>query len=345
MTNILIIYTGGTIGMINDPKTGALKPFNFSHITGNVPELKRLNFNFAVHSFNPTIDSSNVTPEIWIELAVIIEDNYHKYDGFVVLHGSDTMAYSASALSFAFENLSKPVVFTGAQLPIGELRTDAKENLLTALEIAAAKNADGKAMVPEVCIYFDYMLYRGNRSTKFDSEKFQAFTSTNYHSLAEAGIRLKYNEKYILPHPDKPLKVYKYFDTSIGSIKLFPGMDPRFASGVLSTPGLRAVVMEAFGSGNASTNPAFLNVLKEAINRGIIILDISQCMGGTVELGHYETSDALSSMGVLNGYDMTFEAAITKLMFVMAQNKPDEELKRMLSTSLRGELTKLEGQV
>ncbi|POY39348.1 L-asparaginase 1 [Solitalea longa] len=344
MTNILIIYTGGTIGMINDPKTGALKPFNFSHITSNVPELKRLNYNFSVHSFNPTIDSSNVTPEIWIELAVIIEDNYQKYDGFVILHGSDTMAYSASALSFALENLSKPVVFTGAQLPIGELRTDAKENLLTALEIAAAKNENGLPMVPEVCIYFDYMLYRGNRSTKFDSEKFQAFTSTNYHSLAEAGIRLKYNEKYILPYPEKPLKVYKYFDTAVGSIKLFPGMDPRFVSGMLNTPGLRAVVMEAFGSGNASTNPEFLNVLREAINKGIIILDISQCLGGTVELGHYETSDELSSMGVLNGYDMTFEAAITKLMFVLAQNKPIDELKKMLSISLRGELTKLNGQ-
>ncbi|AFD09381.1 asparaginase [Solitalea canadensis] len=344
MTNILIIYTGGTIGMVNDPKTGALKPFNFSHITGNVPELKRLNYNFAVHSFNPTLDSSNMTPEIWVELAVIIEDNYNKYDGFVILHGSDTMAYSASALSFALENLAKPVVFTGSQLPIGEIRTDAKENLLTALEIAAAKKDDGSAMVPEVCIYFDFMLYRGNRATKFDSEKFQAFTSTNYHPLAEAGIRLKYNEKYILPQPEKPLKVYKYFDTSVGSLKLFPGMDARFVSGVLSTPGLRAVVMEAFGSGNASTDPRFLAVLKEAINRGILILDISQCMGGTVELGHYETSNELSSMGILSGYDMTYEAAITKLMFVMAQNLPAEELKLMLSTSIRGELTKLNGQ-
>ncbi|SMO59307.1 asparaginase [Solitalea koreensis] len=345
MTNILIIYTGGTIGMVNDPKTGVLKPFNFSNITSNVPELKRLNYNFAVHSFNPTLDSSNMTPEIWVELAIIIEDNYNKYDGFVVLHGSDTMSYSASALSFALENLGKPVVFTGSQLPIGEIRTDAKENLLTALEIAAAKDQNGKAMVPEVCVYFDYMLYRGNRSSKVNSDKFEAFFSTNYTPLAEAGVQIKFNEKYILPHSENPLKVYKYFDTSVGSIKLFPGMDHKFVSAVTNTPGLRAIVLEAFGSGNASTNPQFLAILKEAIDRGIIILDISQCNGGTVDLGHYETSSHLTQMGVLSGYDLTFESAITKLMFILGLNLPIEEQKKMIETSLRGELTKLNGQV
>lgn len=338
MTKILIIYTGGTIGMVQDPVSGSLRPLDFEHITQNVPELQRLGYKLDVHSFNPLIDSSDMTPEIWIELATLIGKNYLQYDGFVILHGSDTMAYTASALSFLLENLGKPVVLTGSQLPIGEIRTDAKENLITALQIAASK-IDEKAIVPEVCIYFDYHLYRGNRSSKIDSSSFEAFNSPNYSPLATAGVHLAFNTDVILKQKAS-LKVYDKLDNSIAVLKLFPGISPNTVNSVLNTPNIKAVILETFGAGNTSTAEWFIKALKQATDRGILIVDISQCNAGTVELGRYETSIHLVELGVLSAFDMTFEAAMTKLMFLLALDLPDSELRLKIEESLRGELTR-----
>ncbi|HQT22716.1 MAG: L-asparaginase 1 [Sphingobacteriales bacterium 17-39-43] len=337
MTNVLIIYTGGTIGMINDPKSGVLVPFNFEQITDHVPELKRLKYQFTVHSFDPLIDSSNMSPEIYKELALRIQRDYDQYDGFVILHGSDTMSYTASALSFMIENLDKPVIFTGSQLPVNGIRTDAKENLITALEIAAEKRK-GKAMVPEVCIYFDYKLFRGNRSFKYNSEKFEAFRSPNYPILAEAGVYLKFNRNYILKPNSEPVKFHTKLDSAIGILKLYPGISPAIVKSALSA-GCKAVIMETFGSGNTSTQKWFLDLLREAIKEGKLILNISQCKVGTVELGRYETSRELREMGVVSGYDMTFEAAVTKLMYLLGNFKSNKKIAEYLETDLRGELT------
>lgn len=337
MTNVLIIYTGGTIGMINDPVSGVLVPFNFEQITDHVPELKRLNYRLTVHSFDPLIDSSNMSPQIYKELALRIQRDYDRYDGFVILHGSDTMAYTASALSFMLENLDKPIIFTGSQLPVNGIRTDAKENLITALEIAADKRK-GKAMVPEVCIYFDYKLFRGNRSFKYNSEKFEAFRSPNYPTLAEAGVYLKFNRNYILKPNSEPVKFYTKLDSAIGILKLYPGISPPVVKSALSAE-CKAVIMETFGSGNTSTEKWFLDLLREAIQEGKLILNISQCKVGTVELGRYETSRELKEMGVVSGYDMTFEAAVTKLMFLLGNFKSNKKIAEYLETDLRGELT------
>lgn len=337
MTNVLIIYTGGTIGMINDPKTGVLVPFNFEQITDHVPELKRLKYKLTVHSFDPLIDSSNMSPEIYKELALRIQRDYDQYDGFVILHGSDTMSYTASALSFMIENLDKPVIFTGSQLPVNGIRTDAKENLITALEIAAEKRK-GKAMVPEVCIYFDYKLFRGNRSFKYNSEKFEAFRSPNYPILAEAGVYLKFNRNYILKPNSEPVKFHTKLDSAIGILKLYPGISPEIVRAALSAD-CKAVIMETFGSGNTSTEKWFLDLLRGAIKDGKLILNISQCKVGTVELGRYETSRELREMGVVSGYDMTFEAAVTKLMYLLGNYKSNKKIAEYLETDLRGELT------
>jgi L-asparaginase len=337
MTNVLIIYTGGTIGMINDPKTGVLVPFNFEQITDHVPELKRLKYKLTVHSFDPLIDSSNMSPEIYKELALRIQRDYNQYDGFVILHGSDTMSYTASALSFMIENLDKPVIFTGSQLPVNGIRTDAKENLITALEIAADKRK-GKAMVPEVCIYFDYKLFRGNRSFKYNSEKFEAFRSPNYPILAEAGVYLKFNRNYILKPNAGPVKFHTKLDSAIGILKLYPGISPAIVKTTLSAD-CKAIIMETFGSGNTSTEKWFLDLLREAIKDGKLILNISQCKVGTVELGRYETSRQLREMGVVSGYDMTFEAAVTKLMYLLGNYKSNKKIAEYLETDLRGELT------
>ena len=336
MNKVLIIYTGGTIGMVNGAD-GVLIPFNFEQIKENVPELARLNYQFDVHSFHPVIDSSNMDPEIWKTLADLIYKNYDLYDGFVILHGSDTMAFTASALSFMLENLAKPVVLTGSQLPIGEIRTDAKENLLTALEIAAKQEND-MAIVPEVCIYFDAQLFRGSRAIKYNSEKFEAFQSPNYPILAEAGVHLQFNGNYILKSPSEDLKLHTNFNANIGVLKLYPGITEAAVHAITASK-VDAIILETFGSGNASTAAWFLESLRSAIHAGKLIVDISQCKKGSVQLGRYETSRNLQNIGVVSGFDLTFEATVTKLMFVLGLGVSMEEMRHLMETSLRGELT------
>ena len=337
MNQILIIYTGGTIGMMTDPKTKALKPINFEQIMENVPELEKLNCKILVHSFEQIIDSSNMNPDIWSELAHLIKDNYDNVDGFVILHGSDTMAFTASALSFMLENLAKPVIFTGSQLPISAIRTDAKENLMTSIEIAKAKKHD-RARVPEVCIYFDYKLFRGNRAFKYNSSKFEAFRSPNYPILAESGVHLKFSINDIRQPIDAPFEVHRDLVNDVAVLKLYPGISAKVVETILNAD-VRGIVMETFGAGNTTTDKWFTDLLKNAINSGKVILDISQCKVGTVELGRYETSKELKDMGVANGYDMTYEAAITKMMYLLGQYKEPAVIKELLETDLRGELT------
>lgn len=337
MSQILIIYTGGTIGMMSDPATKVLKPINFEQIMDNVPELDRLNCKIKVHSFDKIIDSSNMNPEIWSELAGLIETNYNSVDGFVILHGSDTMSYTASVLSFMLENLGKPVIFTGSQLPISAIRTDAKENLMTAIEIANAKKND-RARVPEVCIYFDYKLFRGNRSFKYNSSKFEAFRSPNYPVLAESGVHLRFSINDIRQPGEGPMVVHKNLVSDVGVLKLYPGISPKVVENILSAD-VRGIVMETFGAGNTTTDQWFVDLLKNAIDSGKVVLNISQCKVGTVELGRYETSRQLKDIGVANGYDMTFESAVTKMMFLLGQYNDPLIVKEMLEMDLRGELT------
>lgn len=337
MTKILIVYTGGTIGMVTDSKSGTLVPFNFQQIMENVPELSKLDYNISVHSFDPIMDSSNMDPKVWAELALLIQNRYDEFDGFVILHGSDTMSFTASALSFMLQNLSKCVVLTGSQLPIGEIRTDAKENLITAIEIAAAKK-DGRSTVPEVCVYFDYQLFRGNRSIKYSAEKFEAFASPNYPIMAEAGVSLKFYPNYILPHPMGDFNVKTNFDTKIAVLKMFPGITEATVSAITNSDA-KAIVLEAFGSGNTTTAEWFNNCLAKAAADGKIIVDISQCKGGSVQLGLYETSRKLQQIGVLGGFDMTFETTITKLMYLLGQEISAAEIKAQLNKSLVGEVT------
>jgi L-asparaginase len=338
MSQILIIYTGGTIGMMSDPTTKVLKPINFEQIMDNVPELEKLNCKIKVHSFEEIIDSSNMNPAIWSQLAGMIEANYDTVDGFVILHGSDTMSFTASAMSFMLQNLAKPVIFTGSQLPISAIRTDAKENLMTAIEIANAKKND-LARVPEVCIYFDYKLFRGNRSFKYNSSKFEAFRSPNYPILAESGVHLRFSVNDIrVPKPDDKLIVHKNLVADVAVLKLYPGISAKVVETIL-TADVRGIVMETFGAGNTTTDQWFIDLLKTAIDSGKVILDISQCKVGTVELGRYETSKQLKDIGVANGYDMTFESAVTKMMHLLGQLDDPKEIKRLLETDLRGEIT------
>jgi L-asparaginase len=336
MHNIFIIYTGGTIGMVKD-ETGTFVPFDFELIKRNLPDLSRLDYKLTVHSFEPIIDSSNMKPEIWIEMAQIIKDNYANYDGFVILHGSDTMAFTASVLSFMLEGLQKPVILSGSQLPIGEIRTDARENMMTALEIASAKQ-DGISIIQEVCILFDNKLFRGNRSFKYNSAKFEAFRSPNYPVLVEAGIHLQYNTDALLNNIDKEFILHTKLDNRVAVLKLFPGISAQTIKAVLDSD-VRSVVMETFGSGNTTTDTWFLDLLKEAIEQGKNILNISQCKVGSVELGRYETSQGLKSIGVLNGYDLTFEAAVTKLMYLQGELEDQKDVAYWIEKDIRGELT------
>ncbi|MEO8759479.1 MAG: type I asparaginase [Bacteroidia bacterium] len=341
MNKILLIYTGGTIGMMQDAKTGSLRPFDFKSLTKQVPELSRFNLDLHSVSFKKPIDSSNMHPRVWVELVEIIEKNYTAYDGFVVLHGSDTMAYTASALSFMLENLKKPVILTGSQLPIGIIRTDGKENLITAIEIASAKDKKGKALVPEVAVYFEYALYRGNRTLKYNSEHFDAFKSPNYPQLAEAGVQITYNYNYIAKASTKKLITYKNLDNDIVVLNLFPGISKKITQAILSAEGIKAIVLHSFGAGNASTDEWFIALLKQAIDKGIVIYNVTQCLEGRVIQGKYETSSALQKIGVVSGEDITLEAAITKLMFLFGQKLSTSKIKNLLGQNLRGEITLL----
>lgn len=337
-SKILLIYTGGTIGMIKDYETGALKAFNFKKLLKRIPELQLLDCDIDTVSFDNPIDSSNIQIKNWQNIASIIEDNYDKFDGFVVLHGSDTMSYSASALSFMLENLSKPVIFTGSQLPIGDLRTDAKENLITAIQIASLQEK-GKPVFKEVCLYFEYKLYRGNRTTKINAEHFNAFASPNFPELAESGVYLKINRELLLQNKGNfKLKVNKSFDDNVAVIKLFPGINKNVLTSILKTPNLKGIILETYGSGNAPTLDWFISELSEAIKNNIYVINVTQCSGGSVNMGQYETSTQLKSIGIVSGKDITSEAAVTKLMYLLGQKISPKVFKTIFETPLRGEM-------
>ena len=339
---ILIIYTGGTIGMKEDPMDGTLKPFDFSQIKDEVPEMNKYAVRIDSFTFDPLIDSSDVEPAIWVQIAELIRDRYEDYDGFVVLHGTDTMAYSASALSFMLEGLTKPVVFTGSQLPIGVPRTDGKENLISAVEIAAALDHEGRARVPEVCIYFDSKLLRGNRSTKYSAEAFNAFASPNCPPLAEAGIQIRYNTDLIRKpiYWDAMLRVQTHLDTRVAILKVHPGMTPQVMRAVVADPLTRACIIETYGSGNALSKPWFLDLIREADQAGKILLNVTQCKSGTVNMDLYATGATLKHAGVLSGGDITTEAALGKLFSLMGRSDSNDWVKAMLEKDLCGEITK-----
>ncbi|NLP57712.1 asparaginase [Lutibacter sp. B1] len=337
--HILLIYTGGTIGMVKDYKTGALHTFNFDKLLKHIPEINHLNCKIQSISLKEPIDSSNMNPEKWVLIAEIIEDNYNAFDGFVILHGSDTMSYTSSAISFMFENLSKPIIFTGSQLPIGDLRTDAKENLITSIEIASAQD-NGKPIITEVCLYFEYKLYRANRTTKINAEQFEAFTSPNFPPLGESGVYLKFSKQLIQkPLKNSYLKVRKKLDNNIVILKIFPGITKAVVKSILEIKGLKGVVMETFGSGNAPTEKWFVELLKEAIDKNIYIINVTQCAGGNVQMGQYETSIELKNLGIISGKDITTESALAKLMYLLGEKIPKNKFKSVFETQIRGEIT------
>ncbi|MBO4455391.1 MAG: type I asparaginase [Bacteroidales bacterium] len=340
MNKVLLIYTGGTIGMKEDPADQTLRPFDFGSLMEEVPELRKFALKIDSYTFDPLIDSSDIEPGMWQKLAGIIERHYEAYDGFVVLHGTDTMAYSASALSYMLQNLSKPVVFTGSQLPIGRLRTDGRENLVSAVEIAGSKLPDGSATVPEVCIYFNSLLLRGNRSTKVDADGFDAFRSPNMPPLAEAGIDIRFNHDLIRRPSGGEFGIGTALDTRVSILKVHPGITEQVVKDVLLGSATRAVILETFGCGNAPSRDWFLDIIRQASDSGKILLNVTQCLRGTVNMDLYATGRALSRAGVLSGYDITLEGALGKLFFLMGKNNDNEYVKSYLERNLRGEITK-----
>ncbi|MBQ0056205.1 MAG: asparaginase [Bacteroidales bacterium] len=340
LPRVLLIYTGGTIGMVRNPQTGVHEPLNFEHLVSHVPELSQIKVAVSTIQFEQPIDSSNMTPHHWAMIARIIVENYEKYDGFVVLHGTDTMAYTASALSYMLDNLQKPVILTGSQLPIGVLRTDGKENLITAIEMAADHDRIGQPMVPEVCVYFQSKLLRGNRSKKLSAEEFNAFRSPNYPALAEIGVHITYAHHHInYPREhNTPLRPRYSFCTDVVMLKLFPGISQMMVHSVLAIPSLRGVVLETFGAGNAMTESWFLDEIASAVRRGVVVINVTQCIDGMVEMSTYDTGNRLNKAGVISAGDMTTEATITKLMFLLGQGQSQEEVGKNMLTSIAGEI-------
>ncbi|ODS87584.1 MAG: L-asparaginase 1 [Cytophagaceae bacterium SCN 52-12] len=339
-SRVLVIYTGGTFGMVYQSKGKQLVPFEFEYALDYLPELHRLEREVVFLSLHQPIDSSDITPAIWAELGQIISDRYEQFDGFVILHGTDTMAFTASALSYLLEGLNKPVILTGAQLPVGIARSDARENLLTALEIAATRKDDGSPMVSEVCIFFNSLLLRGNRARKKETSQFNAFYSENYPVLANAGVRIDYNIPYLKPfEPGSRLKLHHRLDTNVFFVKLFPGIEPGIVRSIVATEGLKGIVLETFGAGNAPQAPQFVEALARAVQKGIAVLNVTQCEGGRVVQGQYGVSRRLAEIGVVGGSDITPEAAITKLMFLLGRGYAYQELCGKLAKSLCGEMS------
>lgn len=337
---ILLLYTGGTIGMIKDYESNALKAFDFDHLHENIPELNQIHCHIETVSFEKSIDSSNMNTSYFVKMIEIIEKHYYEKDGFVVLTGSDTMSYTSSAISFMIEDLDKPIIFTGSQLPIGDLRTDAKENLITAIQLASARDEYNLPIVKEVGLYFEYKLYRANRTTKINAEQFKAFTSPNLAPIAESGVHLKFNNELLYNSKENSKPIFrKKLEDRIVILKLFPGITQQVVKNILEIPSIKGVILETYGSGNAPTNPWFIELLKEAINKGIYIVNVTQCIGGSVILGQYETSVQLKEIGVINGNDITIESAVAKLMYMLGENISRKEFKTIFEEPLRGEMS------